>query len=245
MLKAYRCDLHVHTCLSPCADLDMYPRALIDRFIKEKLDVVAICDHNASENVPYLIRLAEDKPLTILPGMEITSNEEVHLLAIFDNYIDVSMLQNIVYAHLPGKNDESLFGCQAIVNDKDEVEGFNERLLIGATDLALSEIIDKIHSLGGLAVASHIDRPSFSVLSQLGFIDPAAAFDALEVSTSLGIKAARLRYPELSKYALIESSDAHFIKDIGRAATNMYLESASTREIKLAFEKRLNRYVQE
>jgi 3',5'-nucleoside bisphosphate phosphatase len=245
MPKAYRCDLHVHTCLSPCADLDMYPRALVQRFIEEKLDIVAICDHNASENVPYLMRLAEDKPITILPGMEVTSSEEVHILAIFDNYKSLSRLQQIIYDHLFGKNDESLFGCQAIVNEQDEVEGFNDRLLIGATQLDLDAIIGHIHSFGGLAIASHIDRGSFSVLSQLGFINPSSPFDALEVSSNLGIKMARSKYPELSEYALIQSSDAHFTKDIGHAATVMYLEEASTTEIKLAFGKILGRYVEE
>jgi PHP family Zn ribbon phosphoesterase len=245
MPRAYRCDLHVHTCLSPCADLDMYPRANMQRFIEEKLDIVAICDHNASENVPYLLRLAEDKPITILPGMEITSIEEVHILAIFDNYINLSGLQQVIYDHLSGQNDEALFGCQAIVNEQDEVEGFNDRLLIGATLLTLDDIIAHIHSFGGLAIASHIDRESFSVMSQLGFIDPSSPFDALEISSALGIKKARLKYPELSGYALIQSSDAHFTKDIGCNATVMYLEEASTAEIKLAFEKRLGRYVEE
>jgi 3',5'-nucleoside bisphosphate phosphatase len=245
MIKAYRCDLHVHTCLSPCADLEMYPRALVERFIAEKLDMVAICDHNASENIPYLLRLARDKPLIILPGMEITSSEEVHILAIFDNYDEISRLQDIIYTHLPGKNNEALFGCQIIVNDVDEVEGFNDRLLIGATELTLNEIIDHVHTLGGLAIASHIDRESFSVISQLGFISPLAHFDALEVSASIGLKKARLKYPELSGYAIILSSDAHFIQDVGRATTLMYLEAGSIRELKMAFEKRLGRYIQE
>jgi PHP family Zn ribbon phosphoesterase len=177
--------------------------------------------------------------------MEIASIEEVHVLAIFDNYESLSGLQHIVYEHLNGKNDEAVFGCQVIVNEQDEVEGFNDRLLIGATDLSLDAIIAHIHYFGGLAIASHIDRESFSVLSQLGFIDPASAFDALEISSNLGLSKAREKYPELSVYPMIESSDAHFTKDIGRAVTVMYLEVPSIGDIKLAFEKRLGRYVEE
>jgi 3',5'-nucleoside bisphosphate phosphatase len=243
MLRAFRCDLHVHTCLSPCAELDMYPKALIDKCITEKLDMIAICDHNASENVLHVLSLARGKPLTVLPGMEISSREEVHLLALFDDLRDLLKLQVIVYDHLPGKNQEEIFGCQVIVNDRNEVEGINERMLIGATQLALQDIIDLIHSLGGLAVASHIDRPSYSIISQLGFIDPSMPFDALEITPATGIMEARRQYPELSSFAFIESSDAHFIRDIGRGFTTMILEDANVRELKLAFGNLDGRYI--
>jgi PHP family Zn ribbon phosphoesterase len=245
MLRAFRCDLHIHTCLSPCADLDMYPRALIEKSISEKLDVIAVCDHNASENVEYLLRLAKGKPITVLPGMEVSSLEEVHVLALFDDLSNLIKLQATVYDHLPGKNREDIFGPQVIVNDRDEVEGMNERLLIGATDLPINNIINEIHVLGGLAVASHIDRPSYSILSQLGFIDPQTPFDALEISAATGIKQARRQYPELSAHAFIKSSDAHSIRDIGRGFSTMILQKVSIRELKLAFEKRDGRHIVE
>jgi PHP family Zn ribbon phosphoesterase len=245
MLRAFRCDLHIHTCLSPCADLDMYPRALIEKSISEKLDVIAVCDHNASENVEYLLSLAKGKPITVLPGMEVSSLEEVHVLALFDDLSNLIKLQATVYDHLPGKNREDIFGPQVIVNDRDEVEGMNERLLIGATDLPINNIINEIHVLGGLAVASHIDRPSYSILSQLGFIDPQTPFDALEISAATGIKQARRQYPELSAHAFIKSSDAHSIRDIGRGFSTMILQKVSIRELKLAFEKRDGRHIVE
>jgi PHP family Zn ribbon phosphoesterase len=245
MLRAFRCDLHIHTCLSPCADLDMYPRALIEKSISEKLDVIAVCDHNASENVEYLLSLAKGKPITVLPGMEVSSLEEVHVLALFDDLSNLIKLQATVYDHLPGKNREDIFGPQVIVNDRDEVEGMNERLLIGATDLPINNIINEIHVLGGLAVASHIDRPSYSILSQLGFIDPHTPFDALEISAATGIKQARRQYPELSAHAFIKSSDAHSIRDIGRGFSTMILQKVSIRELKLAFEKRDGRHIVE
>jgi len=219
MLRAFRCDLHIHTCLSPCADLDMYPRALIEKSITEKLDVIAVCDHNASENVSSVLSLAKGKPITVLPGMEVSSLEEVHVLALFDDLRNLLKFQAIVYEHLPGKNREDIFGPQVIVNDQDEVEGMNERLLIGATNLSLNNIVSDINALGGLAVASHIDRPSYSVLSQLGFVDLETHFDALEISAATGIKEARRLYPELSGHAFIKSSDAHSLRDIGRGFT--------------------------
>jgi predicted metal-dependent phosphoesterase TrpH len=207
--------------------------------------MIAICDHNASENVKYVLQLAERKPLTVLPGMEVTSREEVHLLALFDRLDLLLQLQTVVYHHLPGQNDENLFGCQVIVNERDEVEGMNQRLLIGATQLSLQEIIDQIHALGGLAIACHIDRDSYSVISQLGFVDEGIPFDALEISHSTGIKRGRLRFPELSTRPFVESSDAHFIRDIGQGFTEIFLEAGTISELKMAFEKMRGRYIRE
>jgi 3',5'-nucleoside bisphosphate phosphatase len=245
MIRAFRCDLHIHTCLSPCAELDMYPRALIDKCIAEGLDVIAITDHNASENIPFVRRCAEGKSLTVLSGMEITSSEEVHILALFDNYTDLLKIQKLIYENLPGENKEEVFGCQAIVNDLDEVEGFNGRLLIGSTRLSLSDIIAEIHSRGGLAIAAHIDRESFSVISQLGFIDPDMPFDALEISHFTGLTEGRRRFPKLDNYAFIESSDAHYLKDIGSAATMISMKEPTIAELKKAFAGCEGRMIQE
>jgi hypothetical protein len=223
----------------------MYPSAVVEKAIAENLDIIAICDHNASENVQYVMSAAEGKPLVVIPGIEITSSEEVHLLALFDTLDDLKKIQNIVYDHLSGMNREEIFGCQAIINDLDEVEGFNDRFLLGATRLTLQSIIDHIHCIGGLAIASHIDRESFSVIGQLGFIDPDIPFDALEVTHQMGIRKARVAYPELASFPLIESSDAHFIRDIGQGMINALLENGTISELKMAFEKRGGRYIQE
>ncbi|MDF1590282.1 MAG: PHP-associated domain-containing protein [Desulfobacterales bacterium] len=244
MLRALRCDLHIHTCLSPCAELDMFPRAIIEKSIAEKLDVIAVCDHNASENAAHVIKLSGGKPISVLPGMEITTLEEVHLLALFDDLESLYGLQGVIYDHLPGVNQEEIFGCQAIVNAQDEVEGMNGHLLIGSADLPLQDVIDLVHSLGGLAVASHIDRPSYSVISQLGFIDPSMQFDALEISHAMGIKRARRQYPELASFAMITSSDAHVIRDVGRACTTIFLKEGNVRELRLAFQNRDGRYIE-
>jgi len=235
MLKVFNCDLHIHTCLSPCAELDMHPQALVERALSAGIDILAICDHNSSENVPYVINAARGKNIKIFPGMEITTSEEVHLIALFDSMQDLARLQEIIYQHLDGKNDEDLFGVQAIVNENGEVEGISDKLLIGATDLSLNDIINNVHEQSGLAIASHIDRESFSVLSQLGFIDKSINFDALEISALTGIQQGRIKYPELSEFSFITSSDAHFIKDIGTSQTQIMLEEPTIRELKMAF----------
>ncbi|HET6488119.1 MAG TPA: PHP domain-containing protein [Syntrophales bacterium] len=245
MIREFRCDFHVHTCLSPCADLDMYPRAVVAMSLARRLDIIAICDHNSSENVQYVIKCAEGTGLTVLAGMEITSSEEVHVLALFDKLENLTPLQDLVYRHLPGKNDEDIFGCQAIVNEHDEVEGLSERLLIGATTLPLQQIVGDIRRLGGLAIAAHIDRESFGILGQLGFIPEGLALDALEISRRTGLAEARRRWPELAQSAFVESSDSHVITDIGKGITRAFLEEASTAELRMAFGKKNGRYILE
>ena len=245
MLKVFNCDLHIHTCLSPCAELDMHPKALVDKALATGLNVIAICDHNSSENVPYVIKASQGKNIKIFPGMEITTSEEVHFLALFDSMSDLAKLQEFVYLHLPGINDEERFGIQAIVNEDGEVEGLSDKLLIGATDVPLNDLLNYVHQQNGLAIASHIDRESFSVLSQLGFIDESINFDALEITPLTGFQKARERYRELNNYSFIISSDAHFLKDVGKTMSKIMLAEPTMAELKMAFERQNGRHIVE
>ncbi|MEA1970257.1 MAG: PHP-associated domain-containing protein [Thermodesulfobacteriota bacterium] len=245
MLKEFKCDLHIHTCLSPCANLDMYPTALVEKSLDCGLDVIGICDHNASENVRYVIEASRGKPVHVFSGMEITSREEVHVIALFENIDNLLQIQKIVYDSLSGTNREEIFGCQAIVNESDEVKGFNDRLLIGSTAISLQETVETVHSFGGIAIAAHIDRESFSVLGQLGFIPSDIRFDALEISRRTGLKEARAKYPDLRDYTFIESSDAHCIRDMGKGFTKIFMKEPSLSELKMAIRKREGRYVEE
>ncbi len=244
-LRQFRCDLHIHSCLSPCAELDMYPRAIVARALEAGLDIIAISDHNASENTEYVIKAARGTRLTVFPGMEITSREEVHILSLFEKPEPLAALQEIVYRSLPGVNDEDAFGCQAVVNDRDEVEFLSERLLIGSTTLSIEEIVETVHGLGGAAIAAHIDRESFGIIGQLGFIPATVRFDALEVSRRTGIAAARRMFPELADYTFISSSDAHRIEDIGLGSTLMLLEEPTLAECLMALEGLRNRRIAE
>jgi PHP family Zn ribbon phosphoesterase len=223
----------------------MYPRAIVAMSLARRLDVIAICDHNASENVPYVIKAAETTGLTVFAGMEIMSREEVHVLALFDKMENLYTLQDLIYRHLPGENDEERFGCQAIVNEHDEVEGLSDRLLIGTTELSLQQVVDEIHSLNGLAIAAHIDRESFSIIGQLGFIPDDLPVDALEISHRTGLAKARRLYPELDRFAFIESSDSHVISDIGTGVTKAFLKKATISELKMAFQSQDGRYISE
>jgi PHP family Zn ribbon phosphoesterase len=142
-MKHFKAGLHIHTCLSPCAELDMSPKAVVEKSLEKHLDIIAICDHNSAENVEASIRAAAHYDLRVLAGMEINSVEEVHTLAIFEGAEKASMMQEMVYNHLKGTNRPELFGDQVVANEWNEVEGFNDRLLIGAVDLELKDIVDQ------------------------------------------------------------------------------------------------------
>lgn len=249
MNKLFRVDLHIHTCLSPCGDLKMTPQKIINQVLKNKINIIAICDHNTAENVPALIKaaevhnLVEGKNLLVIPGMEICTREEIHILALFENLETVFEMQAKVYEKLNGKNNPDVFGLQVVGNEFDEVLGFNDKLLIGAVDLSVEEIVNRVHKLGGLAIASHIDRESYSVISQLGFIPETLKFDALEISPIMDVDEARSKFPEYKNVVFIRNSDAHFLKDIGKATTNFLLAEATFDEIRKALKNENGRNV--
>ncbi len=232
MLKTLKADLHMHTCLSPCADLRMSPLAIAEQAKIKEIDILGICDHNSAENVPALIKAAKKFEISVLPGIEVTSQEEVHILALFDELGSALKLQKLIYDNLPGENDQEAFGMQVVVNDKGEVLRFNQKLLIGASTLTVEEVVQAIHSLNGLAIASHIDREGFSITGQLGFIPDNLGLDALEISPNISFSEATKKYqPSLP---LICSSDAHNLDEIGKGYTSFYIKEGTTEEIKKA-----------
>jgi len=243
MLRIFRADLHIHTCLSPCGDISMSPRKIVRRALEQNIDIIAINDHNSAENTQAVIRAAEGSPLTVLPGMEVCTQEEIHVISLFENVQSALELEQIVDDCLHGENDAETFGLQVVANEDDEVVSFNSKLLIGAADLSVDMVVDFIHRLGGIAIASHIDRPSYSVIGQLGFIPDNLTFDALEISAGMTIESARARYPEYSGYMFVQNSDAHVLDDIGKGTMRLMLEEPSFGEIKKALRKQEGRTV--
>jgi predicted metal-dependent phosphoesterase TrpH len=238
MLKYFRADLHIHTCLSPCADLTMSPKRVVEKAVEKQLDIIAICDHNSAENTRAAVAAARENKITVLPGMEVTSLEEAHIIALFDRVEPVLKLQETVYHHLsPEENRADIFGEQIVANEWDEVEGYNKRLLLSATTLMLEELVEKIHELGGLAVAAHIDREVFSIIGQLGFIPENLELDALEVSARMTLAQAQETFSGIEKYPLISSSDAHLLDEIGKTTVSFLLEAPGFNEIRKALKK--------
>ncbi|MBI5666111.1 MAG: PHP domain-containing protein, partial [Nitrospirae bacterium] len=235
MQKEYKADLHIHTCLSPCAELEMSPRAIVKTALKKGIDIIAITDHNSAENVIAARKAAKNTALTVLAGMEITTSEEAHILALFDDMESIMKLQDIVYDNLmPGVNDEKRFGDQIVVNEKDEVLEFNKRLLIAATELSAYSIVNIIHSLGGLAVASHVDKEVFSIISQLGFIPENLKFNALEMSIHIDRKRAEESFAIYNSCPWISSSDAHYLDDIGKRTTSFFMNEPTIADMSSA-----------
>ncbi len=241
MLQVYAADLHVHTCLSPCGDLEMSPEGIARRARSLNISILGICDHNSADNTPALFEAGRKHRVAVLPGLEVTTREEVHILALFEGVETALAMQQIVYDHLAGENDENAFGPQVVVNGRGEVLGFNHRFLIGATDLPLEHVVRRIHELDGLAIASHIDRESFSLIGQLGFVPEGVDLDALEVSPKTPLGEALRKYG--NRPPLVTSSDAHVLGDIGSAVTEFILEDATLGEIRLALGGREGRSV--
>ncbi len=233
-------DLHVHSCLSPCGDDSMVPARVLARAREAGLDAIGICDHNTAGNVPAFRAAGRRAGLAVLAGMEITSAEEIHLLALFDDEEDLARLQRVVDAHLAGENRAEVFGDQILVDENGEPVGLDERLRIGATDLSLAELVALVHRLGGLAIASHVDRPAFSVVSQLGFVPADLELDAVEMSAFAGGPQRGLR---AYGFAAVAFSDAHYPPEIGRCRTRVRVAQASVSELGKALRGRGGRRV--
>ena len=235
-MRTLHADLHIHTCLSPCADNEMSPPAVVRLAQERGLDLIAICDHNSAENVEAVARAAMGTGLAVIGGMELTSREEVHVLGLFQNDRALRSAQEVVYDHLQGENDPEAFGEQLVMNERDEVVRHNPRLLLGATAFTLEEVVRTIHDLGGVAIASHVDRPSFSIISQLGFIPDGLALDAAEVCSG--------HVPAIPEgLAVVKSSDAHRLEEIGAERTRFLVAEPTASEIGLALRQAQGRMV--
>jgi len=239
----FRADLHIHTCLSPCSELSMTPARIVGRAASLGINILAVCDHNTVEHVEVTANIAKKKGISVIAGLEINSSEEVHILGLFENMADALRMQAIVYENLPGENDEDAFGMQVLVNETEEVLGFNKRLLIGATDLSVNRIVELIHGFNGLAIASHIDREGFGIIGQLGFIPEGLEFDALEISYRTSREKAHEMFRLYSHIPWITSSDAHSLEDIGRSTTWFLMEHSTFGELRMAMKGIGNRKI--
>ncbi|NLE21518.1 MAG: phosphoesterase [Actinobacteria bacterium] len=228
-------DLHIHTALSPCADKTMTPPVIVGAALAEGLGMIAVCDHNSARNAAAVQHVAGDH-LVVLAGMEITTVEECHVLGLFPDAAAAEAAGAEVGQSLDVADDgyEAFFGEQRLL-DADGHETGRERLALAtATSLDVDAAVALVHRYDGLAVAAHIDRPSFGVIGQLGLFPSGAGFDAVEVSRHL--PAGGEHEAEYAAYDLpvLHSSDAHFVGDVGAARTAVVCERPSFDELRLA-----------
>jgi hypothetical protein len=209
----------------------MHPAAIVRAAADAGLDGIVICDHNAADNVAAVGRAGRAAGCAAVPGMEITTEEEVHLVALLPDEAAAGVLHARVAAALPGRNAPGAFGEQVIANEDGEVLGFNPSLLAGATAWTVGRAAGEIHRAGGLAVAAHVDRERFGLIGQLGFVPPDLALDAVEVSAATAYDAGRRRYADPLGLPAVTGSDAHHPDAIGRALTYLRLERADAAEV--------------
>jgi len=244
ILRVVAADLHIHTCLSPCGDLDMTPTKIVRQALQKNLAMIAVTDHNSAENTSAVIAAARGTDLFVVPGIEVTTSEEAHIVALFDKAESALSMQVLIYDSLQaGENDEDVFGIQVVANEFDEIEDINKRLLIGATGLSVAEVVEAIHNRQGLAIAAHVDRESYSLLSQLGFIPQNLDLDAIEISRHMNLSDARARFKEYERFPFITSSDAHFPDEIGVHSTRFQIARPDMAELRLALAGRKGRKV--
>ena len=229
-------DFHIHSALSPCGDNDMTPNNLINMSIIKGLDAVALTDHNACENVRAAAAVAGDK-IIFIPGMEVETSEEVHIVTLFPTADAAEEMQRILVESSPYiPNRPEIFGNQYIMDENDEICGEIDRMLVTASGLDIYTVVAAAKDLGGIAYPAHIDRESYSVLSNLGFIPPDLDISAVEITEK---SRAALEGEYSNRYNIITSSDAHYLWDISERNHYIEVSDASVRGILNAISNRL------
>ncbi|MBE0664141.1 MAG: PHP domain-containing protein [Bacteroidales bacterium] len=243
-MRTFRADLHIHTLLSPCGDLEMSPANIVAKAKVNQLDIIGITDHNSTKHCRLTRKLAEKEGITVLCGAEVTTKEEVHCLAFFETDDTLALFQQFLERQLPPvMNEVHRFGYQVVIDEEENIVEEVEKLLLTGLHAGINKVEQMVHELGGIFIPAHVDRPYYSILSQLGFIPPDLKADALEIS--------RLTNPEdfdrqqglNQRFTFLKSSDAHYISDIGRAYSQMWLEAPTFSEIKMALVNEKGRYV--
>lgn len=223
-------DLHMHSCLSPCGGEDNTPANLAGMCALAGLDVIALTDHNTAGNCAAFCRAAERCGLLALPGMELTTAEEAHVVCLFPDTAAAEEFGALVRKRLPPvKNKAAIYGPQILMDEKDSVLGEEDAFLAGAASIGIYETAELVRSFGGLAYPAHIDRPSFSLLANLGLWDPDMGFTLAEVSKNCPPEL--FDRPDLRGVPHITACDAHYLEQIPDAHQYMELPERTPKAV--------------
>lgn len=234
-MKIFRADLHIHTLLSPCGDLEMSPANIISEAKASGLDIIGITDHNTTLHCSLIKKLAADNGIFVMLGAEITTKEEVHCLTFFENIDTLNLFQFFLDQNLPDfKNDPLIFGDQVQVDENENIIYTEEKLLTNAISKSFEEIEAFVHENGGIFIPAHVDKMKNSIYSQLGFLPDNLKADALELSARTSFEKFSLIHPEIAGFTVITNSDSHFLGQIGTSSTFFHLMEPSFQEIKMA-----------
>lgn len=225
-------DLHLHSCLSPCGDNDMSPYNLVNMAKLLGYDIIALTDHNSCENCESAIRVGEDIGLTVVPGMELCTSEEIHNVCLFPTIKKAMEFSRFIKTTMPPvRNKESIFGEQLIMDTADGITGNEEILLTVASSLSIDELPDIVDSYGGICYPAHIDRSSYSVISALGDFPESLRVNAFELTPDADEEEYRKSYPALEGKTLIRSSDAHYLQNMREAEFSLELKENSAQAL--------------
>jgi predicted metal-dependent phosphoesterase TrpH len=220
-----RFDLHIHTALSSCAENVMSPRQIIRRAKAAGIDTIAITDHNASANVEKTITAGNDAGIRVIPGIEVSSLEEVHLLGYFETMDALADFQELIDKSIPpGENVSEVSGYQLVFDGNDEISDIDEKIRNIGISIPLDKVVSEIRKRNGFAVPAHVFKKRYSITSQLGFIDANAGYDALEVQSPMWIHEGYKLGMKIEGYPAFSGSDSHFLESVGR----FYMEIPET-----------------
>ena len=251
-MTVFLADLHIHTALSPCASRQMLPRNIVRTCLQRGLTMIAVCDHNSTANVAAVTEAARQQggeALKVIPGIEVTTREEVHVLGLFPALQGAMAVGEGILATLPEEKPAAVrsnpvpgnTGCQQwILDAEDRRTGTERHLLTAASRYSLEEAVNLISRHGGIAVAAHIDRRAFSVLGQLGFFPETPQFFAAELSAAGAARArmGKLQMEEFRRWGLplISSSDSHSLEEIACSCTSFRMVEPCFAEMVLAIQ---------
>ena len=242
-MQTFRADLHIHTVLSPCGSLEMSPARIIQEAVKKNIDILAITDHNSTRQCQVIMEMGARAGIKVWGGAEINTREEVHCLAFFEDPEELNRFQEWLDQWLMVvKNNPDYFGDQVWVDANDHILGEEERLLIMSLDRNLDQCYEAVHELGGVFIPAHIDRPSNSLTSQLGFVPADIRADALEISPA--VQRDQVKSAGWAKIRpLIAGSDAHHPDRLGTHMTILKMANRGLEEFKMALTGKDNREV--
>ena len=218
-------DLHMHSCLSPCGDNEMTPVNLVGLSALNGLDAIALTDHNISLNVPAAVFAGEAYGVTVVPGMELETSEEIHVVCLFPTLeLLEEFRQYVVASYVQVPNRPEIFGEQRIMNSDDEQTGEYPWLLLAPTGISIDDAIPKVLEMGGVAYPAHVDRDSYSTLSVLGAMPYGYPLHFAEISYECDPESLFAQYPFMREYTLIHASDAHYPQFIADPGAELEVE---------------------
>ena len=208
-------DLHIHSCLSPCGDNEMTPYNLVNLAKIFGYNIIALTDHNSCKNCLSAIKVGEKIGLTVVPGMELCTCEEIHNICLFPDIDRAMAFSDYISGTLPNiKNRGKIFGEQLIMDELDNVLGKEEILLTTASSVSISDLDELVAGYGGVCYPAHIDRNSYSIISSLGDFPPEVESECFELTPKADEKYYLEKYPGTKDKLIIRSSDAHYLENM-------------------------------